>query len=411
MKFSRKFRKTLSSIAPFLRRSGKDGVSFSRTVVGNDGSSTAHSTEARGFSIVEMVVAIGLSLILTAVGSISLQDAAQQSRSVALQDGIEKVYQTACRMHHDGDPMTMPTSAVTAFNAAVGRGASPEGVSKNFVSNPSFESGLATGWGWATTTGATTEVVDTPAKFGRAVGDKSMAVLTDANTWIRFVEARTGANPGDWAGVRIWLGTDATNVRAQLETRFRYANGTSKPYTKLTNLEVIPSGEGFVLTGAHQMVEGDNDIAEIVVRLNSTSHSKSVPVYVDGGMITISSSREKALQSVSSYLDGTSNGWTWDGAPHLSVSSAVSGGGVAGMQANYLLADAGGNAVTLPELSESATDEEIRALLTEYEKVQTITIGMEHYDSRGNWKMGSSSDEGYSAEITPRVLDVTRGCL
>lgn len=142
-----------------------------------------------GFSLIEMVVAIGIMLIITSVGLMSYSSTVDNARIVQMSEAIEQTQKLACLYHHDNDPITTPQQAVNNYNSSISRSEDddstaggvrvfvvPYDSSLNIITNPDLVEEQATLLVFhAEYTDNTGEVTLTSERFGQGGRDTNIA--------------------------------------------------------------------------------------------------------------------------------------------------------------------------------------------------------------------------------------------
>lgn len=93
----------LSNITEFIKKSNK-------------------ATNEEGFSLIELVVAVGILAILSVTGVVAYSSITDQSRRTATDSAASEVYRAAVAAEADGDTNTTPKKVVDAYNATKGAG-------------------------------------------------------------------------------------------------------------------------------------------------------------------------------------------------------------------------------------------------------------------------------------------------
>jgi type II secretory pathway pseudopilin PulG len=78
---------------------------------------TSHARNNQGFSLLEMIIAMGVLIVLTLGGTLGYQGIQKNSRTAATQAAAKSVYTEAIAYDIDNNAATAPTDAAEEYNA------------------------------------------------------------------------------------------------------------------------------------------------------------------------------------------------------------------------------------------------------------------------------------------------------
>lgn len=176
-------------------------------------------------------------------------------------------------------------------------------LSYNYISNPSFESGIVNGW---TTYGGGTKTHDTTtAQFGTASAKQSSATATDGG----FTQTMTGLPAGTYT-LSFYAKMSSNVTRSNAVVRNNGVSGDTQVFRS------YPGNDGFV---RYSQTFTNPTIGNVEVLLGlGYSGSSAGEVNFDGVMVQRTASLEP-------YFDGSStsdavNTYSWTGTPNASTS-------------------------------------------------------------------------------------------
>jgi prepilin-type N-terminal cleavage/methylation domain-containing protein len=241
----------------------------------------------RGFTIVELIITITIMGILLTLAVVNVATTQMKARDDQRTTSIQSIGTYLNTFYANGVPVGTPMPIVT-----------------NAVINPSFETNMT---GWSGYFSAPLAIVSAGCPFG----SQCLSVDTSGGAYRGAIYQTPGGGTQQTGVDYIYSAYVKGPAGQQVVISTRPTDGSGTYYPE------GGGGQTYTLTSSWQRIAtspvqlaSNTPVIGLQIRANSANAS---PFYVDGVMATQG-------DTLNSYHDGTSVGWSWTGTAHASTS-------------------------------------------------------------------------------------------